>query len=175
MNDPVPNYLFPYILSGSLVTLAAVMFGIHKALKLAGWPAKDRKQAVGQIAVLLGAWFAAALVPSWLGLYRPVSGPPTIQYGLLIPIVAGVVLFRQWSTLRRVVEAVPQRWMVSVQFYRVEGLIFLLLYAGGHLPGVFAWPAGVGDILVGLLAALTAATYARGARNAAGWVRAWIC
>jgi len=38
---------------------------------------------------------------------------------------------------------------VGVQVYRALGLIFLVLYAGGYLPGLFAWPAGVGDILVG--------------------------
>jgi hypothetical protein len=46
---------------------------------------------------------------------------------------------------------VPQKWIVSVQLYRAVGLIFLVLYAGGHLPGIFAWHAGVGGVLVGLL------------------------
>lgn len=174
MNYPVPNYLFPFVLSGSMATIAAVMFGIHKALKLAGWPSRDRREAVSKLAVVLGAWFVAALLPSWFGLYRTAfSGTPTIQYGLLIPIVAGIVLFARWRTLRRVIEAVPQRWLVSVQFYRAMGLIFLVLYASGHLPGVFAWPAGVGDILVGLLAPVVGAGYAHGSRNAAGWLRAW--
>ncbi len=174
MNYPVPNYLFPYVLSGTLATVAAVMFGIHKALKLAGWPSRDRRQAVWKLAALLGTWFFAALLPSWFGLYRTVSsGPPAIQYGLLIPIIVGVLLFRKWPTLRCVIEALPQRWIVSVQLYRAEGLIFLVLYAGGHLPGAFAWPAGVGDILVGLLAPVVGAAYAHGSRNAAGWLRAW--
>jgi hypothetical protein len=174
MNYMVPNYLFPYVLSGTLATAGAMLFGIHRALKLAGWPARDRKQAVWKVAVLLGAWFVAALLPSWLGLYRTVSsGTPTIQYGLLIPIIAGIALFRKSETLRRVIDAVPQRWIVSVQVYRAEGLIFLVLYAAGHLPGVFAWPAGVGDILVGLLAPVVGAAYAHRLRNADGWLRAW--
>lgn len=48
-----------------------------------------------------------------------------------------------------------------------------MLYAGGRLPGLFAWPAGVGDILVGLLAPAIAIAYARRSSNAAGWLRAW--
>jgi hypothetical protein len=32
--------------------------------------------------------------------------------------------------------------------------VFLPLYAFGVLPGLFAWPAGVGDVAVGLLAFL---------------------
>ncbi len=173
MNYLVPDYLFPYVLTGTLATLAAVTFGVHKALKLADWPVGDRQLAVWEVAVLLGGWFVAALFTSWFGLYgTALHGTPTIQYGLLIPIVAGVVLFRRSVTLRRVIEAIPQRWLVSVEVYRVEGLIFLVLYAAGHLPGVFAWPAGVGDVLVGLLAPVVAA-YAQGSRHAAGWLRAW--
>jgi hypothetical protein len=174
MNYLVPNYLFPYVLTGALAALAVVVFGVNKALKLAGWPVRDRQRTVWMVAVLLGGWFSAALLTSWFGLYRTtLHGTPTIQYGLLIPIIAGLAFFRRSVTLRRVIEALPQRWLVSVQVYRMEGLIFLVLYAAGHLPGVFAWPAGMGDILVGLFAPVVGAAYAHGSRNAAGWLRAW--
>jgi len=174
MNHLVPNYLLPYVLTGTLAIVAAVLFGLHSALKLARWPARDRRQAVWSGAVLLVAWFFAALLLSWFGFYRGApSRIPTIQYGVLIPIMVGVALFWQWRTLRRVIEAVPQEWIVSVQVYRALGLIFLVLYAGGRLPGVFAWPAGVGDVIVGLLAPAVGIAYARRSRNAAGLLRAW--
>jgi hypothetical protein len=98
---------------------------------------------------------------------------PTIQFGVLIPILVGVALFMWWCPLRSVLEAVPQDWIVGVQLYRAMGVIFLVLYAGGRLPGLFAWPAGVGDILVGLLAPTIGIAYARRSSNAAGWLRAW--
>jgi hypothetical protein len=174
MNYPVPNYLLPTVLIGALSTTAAILFGIHKALQLAGWPASERKRAVRNGSLLLGAFFIAALAPSWLGFYAtPLFGLPTVQYGMLIPLIAGVMLFRGSATLRRVVEAVPQSWLVGVQTYRLEGVIFLILYATGYLPGVFAWPAGAGDMLVGLLAPVVGAAYARQPRSTAGWVRAW--
>jgi hypothetical protein len=174
MNDPVPNYLLPYILSGTLAILAVVLFGLSKALKLAGWSPRKRRRAVWSGAVLLVTWFFAALLPSWLGLYRGTSsGTPTIQFGVLIPILVGVALFMRWRALRRVLETVPQDWIVGVQVYRAMGLILLVLYTGGRLPGLFAWPAGVGDILVGLLAPAIAIAYARRSSNAADWLRAW--
>lgn len=58
--------------------------------------------------------------------------------------------------MRRVIDAAPPEWLIGIQVYRVLGLIFLVLYASGDLPGPFAWPAGVGDVAVGLLAALVA-------------------
>ena len=61
----------------------------------------------------------------------------------------------------RIIDAVPQQWLVSVQVYRALGVIFLILYANGQLPGLFAWPAGVGDVLVGVLAPIIGLAYAR--------------
>jgi hypothetical protein len=75
--------------------------------------------------------------------------------------------------LRRVVEAVPQQWIVSLQVYRPIGAIFLVLYAAGRMPGQFAWPTGVGDVIVGLLAPVVGIAYARRSQSAAGLVRAW--
>jgi hypothetical protein len=173
MNSQAPGYLLPFVLAGTVATVAAVPFLLHKALKRARWPTRDRRQAVWSGALLLVAWYFAALLPSWLGFYGGVpTRIPTIQFGLLIPIVAGVALFWRWPALRRVIEVVPQEWIVSLQVYRALGLIFLMLYAGGHLPGEFAWPAGAGDFTVGLLAPAVGIAYAR-SHNAAGLVRAW--
>jgi hypothetical protein len=122
----------------------------------------------------LVAWFLATIWLVWIGFYRgALSRTPTFQYGVLIPIIAGVVLFRGSRMLRRIVEAVPQQWIVSVQVYRALGAIFLVLYAAGRMPGLFAWPAGVGDIIVGLLAPIVGIAYARRPQSAAGLVRAW--
>jgi hypothetical protein len=53
------------------------------------------------------------------------------------------------------------------------GGIFLILYAAGQMPGLFAWPAAVGDITVGLLAPLVALAYARDPSRNANLVRGW--
>jgi hypothetical protein len=126
------------------------------------------------IAALLIVWFLAELVPARLGLFRgTTSGIPTIECGMITPLVVGVVLFWRRRLLRRVVEAVPQTWIAGVQLFRAEGVIFLVLYAAGRLPGVFAWPAGLGDIAVGLLAPIVGIAYARRAQAAHDWLRAW--
>jgi hypothetical protein len=174
MNNMIPGYLSPYVLIGSVATIAAVLFGLQSALKGAGLPVRERRRVIWGGSALLAAWFFAALLPSWLGFYHGVpSRIPAIQYGLLIPIVTGVILYLRWPMLRRIIALVPQKWIVSVQAYRMLGLIFLILYAGGRLPGAFAWPAGVGDVLVGLLAPVVGTAYAYGWRGSAGLLRAW--
>ena len=152
MNNIAPAYLAPIELAGTVATVAALLFGLYSALKRARLPVRDRRLAVWSAAGLLVAWFFAALIPTLLGSYRGVpSGTPTIQYGLLIPIVVGIVLFWRWPAVKRVIRLVPQEWIVGIQAYRALGLIFLLLYAGGYLPGAFALPAGIGDVIVGLV------------------------
>ena len=60
-----------------------------------------------------------------------------------------LVLGRKWFLN----EPLSQRWLVGLQVWRVIGAIFLIEMARGNLPGVFAYPAGIGDIIVGVVAA----------------------
>ncbi len=174
MNNLTPSYLTPYVLIGAVAALAAVLFGLRRALRMAGLPFPERRRALWSGSALLVVWFFAALTLSWLGFYQgSASRVPIVPFGLLIPIAAGVVLFWRWPVLRRIIESAPQSWIVSVQAYRAEGLIFLVLFAGGRLPGAFAWPAGIGVVFVGLFAPVAAIAYARGSRGSAGLLRAW--
>ena len=173
MSYPVPAYLTPYLLTGMVSILTAILVGLRRALRRAAWPERDRAKAFWSVTALVVGWFVIALLTSMAGIYRPPSGPPTIQYGLLIPIVAGVVLFRMSPLLRRTLAVIPHRWLVGVQLYRVLGVIALVLYAGGHLPGLFALPAGVGDVLVGIFAPSVAAALAGSAKASERRVRLW--
>src|SRR5919204_6176347 len=158
MDYSVPPYLMPYIVTGMVAIITVALLGLRRALRRATWPEKDQAKAFWSVSSLLVGWFVLVVATSLAGWYRPPSGrPPTIQYGLLTPIVVGVLLFRTWPLLRRTLAIVPNTWIVGLQFYRALGVIFLVLYAGGHLPGLFALPAGLGDILVGVLAPVAAA------------------
>jgi hypothetical protein len=124
-------------------------------------------------AILLG-WLAAAITLGAMGVYHVnASDVPTIQYGILLPILIGALMIWRSETTKRIIAAVPQQWLVSVQLYRALGVIFLILYAAGKLPGLFARPAGVGDIAIGLLAPVVGFAYAQAQRKAAGLVAAW--
>lgn len=174
MSQFVPAYLPAYILIGSVATITAVLVVVHRGLKGAGWSDHERRKAIRSIATLLIVWFLAELVPAWLGFFQGAAPRiPMIQFGMLIPPVIVALLFWRWRLLGRVVETVPQKWIVGVQFYRVMGVIFLVLYAAGKLPGIFAFPAAIGDILTGLFAPIVGAAYASNTQAAAGRLRAW--
>ncbi len=174
MNAQVPGYLYPYVLAGAAAVITAVLSGLNRTLKVARWPEEEARSTFRSIASVILTWAAVALGLSWLGFYQSSSSRlPTVQFGLGIPIVVGLLLYQLWGRLRRVIEIVPQSWIVGVQFYRVLGLIFLVLYAQGRMPGAFAWPAGVDDVIVGLSGPVVALAYSRNWPGASWLVRAW--
>src|SRR6185436_5168089 len=132
----VPTYLPYVILIGNGLTLFAIFYGLNRALAEASWPRTERLRAL-----------AIALGLSGAGFYHVAqSGIPTIQYGLFPPILIGAFLIFRSELAGRLLDAVPQPWIVGVQLYRALGVVFLTLYAASQLPALFAWPAGVGDI-----------------------------
>jgi hypothetical protein len=170
----VPTYLPYVVLIGSALSLAAIFYGINKALTEASWPGSERRRAVTLSAAILLGWFAVAIGLSGSGFYHvTANGIPTVQYGLFLPIVAGVVLIWRSELARRILDAVPQPWIVGVQFYRALGVVFLTLYTAGKFPALFALPAGLGDVAVGLSAPFVALAYARNRHENEGAVRAW--
>ena len=170
----VPTYLPYVVLIGTALSLVAILYGINKALTEASWPGSERTKAMTLSAAVLLGWLAIALGLSGAGFYHVTAdGIPTIQYGLFLPIVIGVLLVWRSELAQRILDAVPQPWLVGVQLYRALGVVFLMLYAGGQLPALFAWPAGVGDIAVGLSAPFVALAYARAPHENGGTVRAW--
>ena len=169
----IPAYLPYYVVGGTIAVIAAVLFGLNVALKRAGWLGRERTSAVRSTALILIGWFAAAIVLASLGVYRGAPERiPTIQFGIVLPLIGALLMWRS-STVSRIIDAVPQEWMVAVQLYRALGVIFLVLYFSGNMPGLFAWPAGVGDIAVGLLAPFVALAFARDPVANAGTVQMW--
>ena len=170
----VPFYLPYYVLIGSGGIIAVLMFGLARALERAHWAPAERRRVLSLTGAVLIGWFVAVIALARVGVFE--AGPeriPTIQFGIFIPILIGAWLLWRSPMVRRTLDAVPQSWIVGVQLYRALGVIFLILYASGKLPGLFAWPAGLGDILVGLLAPLVAWAYARRPEQNARSVAAW--
>jgi hypothetical protein len=170
----IPAYLPYYVLTGSIAIIFTIIYGLSATLANADWPRQDRAAVVWAAAAILIGWFILAIALGASGAFHA-SGDqlPSIQYGIFVPILIGALLIWRSPLVKRIVDAAPQAWIVNVQVYRALGVIFLILYASGKLPGLFAWPAGVGDILVGGLAPVVALAYARQPHENRGLVAAW--
>ncbi len=100
------------------------------------------------IAVVLAAWLALVLFLGANGLLATRAGTPPLPLvaAVAVPLIVFFVAFRTSRTFRDFLMAADLRLVTAIEAWRFAGLGFLALYAHGILPGVFAWPAGLGDM-----------------------------
>jgi hypothetical protein len=114
----------------------------------------DRSNAAPVVATALSVWFVLAF---WLGsagafVRPPGSAPLPILAAVVIPVLAFLMAVRLSPAFRDFALSVDLRLVTAVHAWRFVGLGFLALHAHGKLPGLFAWPAGLGDIAVSVTA-----------------------
>ena len=169
---------------GYLVTFEAAIRPLVTAIALGLiWMGAARMEATcavtlrnrGCLSAALIAWLAVAQYLGSANAYFATgdNAVPTVLFGLLIPLMTAAVGLRLSGSIASLVSAIPLHWLVAAQVYRIEGGIFLVLWADGRLPWQFALPAGIGDVMTGGFAVVVAGLLARkapGARRAAyGW------
>ena len=123
--------------------------------------------AVSGIGVVVAAFFLAWLALIFVlgargGFIAPRGAPPlALLIGLLAPLSLFLVGYRTIRPLREFVLSADLRPIVGIQAWRWAGFGFLTLYTYGVLPGIFAWPAGLGDMGIGVTAPFVLATLLR--------------
>ena len=95
-------------------------------------------------------WFCLANVMRSLG---PV-GPLVIPVCWAAPTTL-LFVFRDWFLER----PLSQHFLIGVQLWRTIGGVFLIEMTRENMPGIFAYPAGLGDLLVAALAAAVLLRY----------------
>lgn len=69
-----------------------------------------------------------------------------------VPVALFLSAYALSNRFRGFVLSQDLRTLTMMQHWRVIGFVFLPLYAFGVVPGLFAWPAGLGDVAIGLAA-----------------------
>ena len=103
---------------------------------------------------VLAIWLVVVFLLSAAGAFaRPPGTPPIpLLIGATVPLIVFFAAYRGSAAFRAFVLAIDLIFATAIQAWRAGGLGFLALYAHGVLPGVFAWPAGLGDIAIGITA-----------------------
>lgn len=114
-------------------------------------------------ATVLGAWFVLVILLAANGAFATPSGSPPLPLllGVMTPIIWFLGGFRLSHLFRDFVFMADLRFVTAIQSWRFAGFGFLALSAWGVLPGLFAWPAGLGDIAIGVTAPWIATALAR--------------
>jgi hypothetical protein len=114
------------------------------------------------IAVFFLAWLALIFVLGARGVFVAPQGPPlALLVGLLAPLTLFLLGYKTIRPLREFILSADLRLIVGMQAWRWAGFGFLSLYTYGVLPGIFAWPAGLGDMAIGVTAPLVLASLLR--------------
>ena len=137
---------------------------------------QGHKVSASALLFLVG-WAATVFSLGWMGIFEAKANSPfpviAIVLGIVFPLVVGYAFLSRSKEFDRVLNQVPQHWLVAVQIYRAFGITFLLLYFAEMLPGAFALPAGIGDLAIGLTAPIVAYLYAAGYRRSCLAVLLW--
>jgi hypothetical protein len=115
------------------------------------------------VAAFFLAWLALVFVLGSAGAFVGARGAPPLALliALLAPISLYVFAYLAIPSLRSFILSADLRVIAGIQAWRWAGFGFLTLYAYKVLPGIFAWPAGLGDMAIGVTAPFVLATLLR--------------
>jgi hypothetical protein len=166
MYDP-PDYLWAIIIAGPTAIAASTCVVLYGGARSAGLSRRRAALLAGAAAVLIGGWLTATGLIAGRGWYRTLPWFPIAAGGFLVTLLA---LSRIPVVARALTAPGMASRLVLPHSFRVAGVAFLWYMALGHLPALFALPAGLGDITVGIAAPFVARGLAQGkGRRAALW------
>src|SRR3989344_4826974 len=157
MAEPYPLILSQSLFAMVILSTASIWYILHKAVTKT--IVKRQTLISASILLILFSWLAIASLLGSAGFF---STETFLVAHVIIPITLSVLityfLFRK-QVFKQFVNNISLPLIISVQFFRVMGASFLYLYALKLLPGAFAIPSGVGDIIIGLSAPLVGYLY----------------
>jgi hypothetical protein len=176
MYDP-PGYVWAIVIAGITAIPAAACVVLYTGAVRAGLGRRRAALLAGGAAVVLGGWFTASAVIAGHGWYHARLGHGVPWMPVAVAGFFGLLLaLRRIPVVARALKApgMVSRLEIPHSFRAAEGTAFLALMALGHLPALFALPAGLGDVAAGLAAPLVARRLAQGGSRRAGlWFNAF--
>ena len=175
------NYSVPVIPASGMSTVTVRVF-IHVLIALGLWlgleraelsPAQRRNAWLGVMipfTLWLGLIWSSAINGAFRGGVTPI---PLLPFAIFLPVIIGAPIVLLSKRLGQVLDAMPASWLIALQVYRVLGSGFLIGWALGVVPGIFALPAGIGDVTTGLLAVPVAISLAAGTLEGRKAAVAW--
>jgi hypothetical protein len=106
------------------------------------------------VSVALAFWLGIVFILGAQGAFSGSAGSPPlgIFLGFAIPLAVFFAAYFGWNSFRAFVLGADLRFLAAIQAWRWAGSGFLNLYAHRLLPGLFAFPAGLGDMAIGVTA-----------------------
>lgn len=175
------NYALPWIGASGAPTVASRLT-IHVMIALGLWLGLERTELTPAarrnvwLAVMIPftLWLAVIWGAAINGVFKPgAAAIPLLPFAIFVPVAVAVPILLSSRRIGNVLDAIPAGWMVALQVLRVLGSAFLIGWIYGTVPGIFALPAGIGDLLTGLIAVPVAIALGSGSRESRRAAIAW--
>ncbi|MBW8841634.1 MAG: hypothetical protein JF608_07480 [Sphingomonadales bacterium] len=163
-------YALPMFLESGLPALTVRLI-VHGLIALGLWLGLERtslgadQRRVTWLAIIapFTIWTAVAWTAGINGVFRAGASPlPLLPLAILVPVILALPPLLLSKRVGQLLDAMPASWLVALQSYRVFGSQWLAYWLLGLMPGLWALPAGTGDVLTGLFAVSAAAALATG-------------
>jgi hypothetical protein len=163
-------YSLPVLPESGLPALAVrltvnglIALGLWLGLERADLTPGQRRTTWLAIMVPFTFWAAITWTAAINGDFRTAAFPlPLLPSAIFLPVIIGAPVLLLSKRVGQLLDAMPTTWLVALQLYRVFGTQWLAYWLRGLLPGLWALPAGTGDVLTGLFAVPAAILLATG-------------
>lgn len=146
-----------------LMAYGLLALGLWLGLERTSLTPKQRQATWLSIMIPFTLWATVAWTAAINGAFRAgASSLPLLPAAILLPVIVGTPVLLLSKRIGRVLDAMPATWLIALQLYRVFGSQWLAYWLRGVLPGLWALPAGTGDVLTGLFAVPAAIALASG-------------
>lgn len=167
----LPAYVGAITVAGVTGILAAASAALYRGSRDSGADRRAATRTAAGAAIVLGAWGAASALVADHGGYHGQLGkqPPWLPIEAAGAVVALLLLARIPSVSRALSSTHAVRLLSWPHAFRVAGIALIISMWFGHLPALFAIPAGVGDIAVGVAEPLLARRIKAGQARRSTW------
>ena len=106
------------------------------------------------VVLVVASWLALVIFLSAREAFVAPRGTPPLPLLIAFALPVVIFLFTYWISpgFREFALNADLRFLTGMQAWRFAGFTFLALLTYAILPGYFAWPAGLGDMAIGLTA-----------------------
>jgi len=156
-----------------------ILTGVWLGLRRTDFSASKRVRVWLAIALPFTMWMAAVWYLAVTGTFQVIPGAarlPRLPIAIFLPLILALLPLLWSRSIGALLDAMPPSWLIALQVYRIFGGIFLVNWLNGSVAGVFAWPAGIGDMATGIMAlpvALAVASGTTSGRRAGLWWNAF--
>jgi hypothetical protein len=156
-----------------LVVHVFIALGLWLGLERAELTASQRRATWLAVMIPLTLWLAVVWSAAINGFFSAAGSIPPVSLVRYIPVIIAAPILLGSRRIGQVLDAIPAGWIIPLQVFRLQGALFLFGWVHHTQPGIFALPAGIADVLVGLFAVPVALSLASGSRDSRRAAIAW--